>query len=109
MENKKPRRKISSQFKAQLVLEYIKGLKSQAEICRENVISPSLFAKWCRQFQQDIHKVFEDAKSNNSQREQLTRLEQIIGKQAIEIDFLKEARQRFNLWEKDRLSERKYW
>lgn len=80
-----------------MVLEYIKGLKSQAEICRENVISLSLFAKWCRQFHQSVHKVFEDAKNSNSQREQLTRLQQIIGRQAIEIDFLKEARQRFNL------------
>lgn len=97
MENKKSRRKISSQFKAQLVLEYIKGVRSQAEICRENVISPSLFAKWCRQFQQNVHKVFDDPRGNNVQAEQITKLERIIGKQTIEIDFLKEARQRFNL------------
>lgn len=45
MENKKPKRKLSSQFKAQLVLEYLKGAKSQAEICRENALSPRLFAK----------------------------------------------------------------
>jgi len=77
-------------------MEYIKGIKSQAEICRENALSPSLFAKWCRQFQQNIHRIFEDPR-NNSQSEQIEKLERIIGKQAIEIDFLKEAHRRFNL------------
>lgn len=88
MENKKPKRNFSSQFKSQLVLEYVKGLKSQAEICRENAISPSLFTKWCRQFQENIHLIFDDAQENSWQG-QITNLEQIIGKQAIEIDFLK--------------------
>ncbi len=97
MENKKPRRKLTSQFKSQIVLEYLRGSKSQTEICRENAIGSSLFAKWCRQFYQNIHKVFDDPRSSNNQTEQLAKLEQIIGKQTIEIDFLKEARQRFNL------------
>jgi transposase-like protein len=96
MENKKPRRKLTSQFKSQVVLEYLKGGKSQAEICRENAISPSLFAKWCRQFQENIHKIFEDFRNSNDQAEQIAKLEQIIGKQTIEIDFLKEARRRLN-------------
>jgi len=63
MENRKPRRKLSSQLKAQLVMEYIKGIKSQAEICRENALSSGLFAKWYRQFQENIHQVFEDTQN----------------------------------------------
>jgi len=88
MENKKPRRKLSGQFKAQLVLEYLKGVKSQTEICRENTISPSLFAKWCRQFQERVPLIFDDSQKNE-QAEQIARLEQIVGRQTIEIDFLK--------------------
>lgn len=97
MENKKPRRKLTDQFKSQVVLEYLRGGKSQTEICRENAISPSLLAKWCRQFQQNIHKIFDDPRGSNNQAEQMSKLEKIIGRQAIEIDFLKEARQKFNL------------
>jgi transposase-like protein len=97
MENKKPRRKFNSQFKAQLVLEYLRGIKSEAEICRESAISPSLFAKWYRQFQENAYKVFEDFRNNNHQAEQIAKLEQISGRQTIEIDFLKEVCQRFNL------------
>ncbi len=97
MENKKPRRKLTGQFKSQVVLEYLRGGKSQAEICRENAISSSLFAKWCRQFQENVHKIFEEFRNSNDQAEQIAKLEQIIGKQTIEIDFLKEARRRIGL------------
>jgi transposase-like protein len=86
MQDKKPRRKLSSQFKARLVLEHLKGVKSQAEICRENALSPSLFAKWCQQFQERAPLIFDN---QNNQAEQMTKLEQIVGRQAIEIDFLK--------------------
>ena len=88
MENRKPRRKLSGQFKAQLVLEHLRGVKSQAEICRENAISPSLFAKWCRQFQERAPLIFDDSQKNKP-AEQMAKLEQIVGRQAIEIDFLK--------------------
>lgn len=81
-------------------MEYIKGVKSQAEICRENALSPSLFTKWYRQFQENVYRVFEDPRNNN-QSEQIEKLERIIGRQTIEIDFLKEARRRFNLWPED--------
>ncbi len=94
--NKKPKRKLSGQFKARLVIEYIKGIKSQADICRENALSPNLFAKWYRQFQENVHQIFEGSR-NNDQLKQIERLEKIIGKQTIEIDFLKEAHYKFNL------------
>jgi transposase-like protein len=94
MENKKPRRKLSSQFKTQLVMEYLRGVKSQAEICRENAITPSLFTKWCRQFQERVPSIFDDSQKNN-QAEQMAKLEQIVGRQAIEIDFLKRGLRMF--------------
>ncbi len=88
MNNTTKRRKLSSQLKTQLVMEYIKGSKSQAEICRENVIGANLLSKWVRQFQEKAHLVFEDFRKNK-QEEKITKLEQIIGKQTIEINFLK--------------------
>ena len=88
MSNKSPRRKLSGQLKFQLILEYLKGSKSQAEICRENLLSPGLFAKWLNQFQQNVHLIFENQEINN-QEQKVIKLEQIIGQQAVEIDFLK--------------------
>lgn len=94
MENKRPRRKLSSQFKSQLVLEHLKGVKSQAEICRENAIASSLFVKWCQQFQERVPLIFDDSTQSN-QAEQMAKLEQIVGRQAIEIDFLKRGLRMF--------------
>lgn len=82
------KRNFSSQFKTQLVMEYIKGSKSRAEICRENNLCSSLFAKWLTKFQENAHLIFEDDKKNQ-QEERASKLEQIIGRQAVEIDFLK--------------------
>ena len=88
MNNKSLRRKLSGQLKFQLILQYLKGSKSQSEICRENLLSPGLFAKWLNQFQQSAHLIFESQDANN-QEQKITKLEQIIGQQAVEIDFLK--------------------
>ncbi len=88
MTNKSPRRKLSGQLKFQLILQYLKGSKSQADICRENLLSPGLFAKWLNQFEQNAHLVFENPEAN-SQEQQIQKLEQIIGQQAVQIDFLK--------------------
>lgn len=87
-QTKKTRRKLSSQFKTQLVMEYLKGSKSRADLCRENILSPSVLAKWIGQFQKNAHLIFED-QERNGQQEKMNKLEQIIGRQAVEIDFLK--------------------
>lgn len=82
--NKK--RIFSGQFKAKLVTEYLKGLKSRAEICKEHAIGSNLLDKWTRQFEESSHLIFEN---QDNQEEKIEKLERIIGKQAIEIDFLK--------------------
>ncbi len=82
--NKK--RTFSGQFKAKLVMEYLKGLKFKSEICKENVISFGLLDKWLRQFEENCPLLFEN---KDNQEEKIEKLERIIGKQTIEIDFLK--------------------
>jgi Transposase and inactivated derivatives len=84
----KIRRTHSASFKARLVLEFLKGVKSQSEICREHALAPSLFGKWITQFEQRMEKVFEDAGTNEHEHK-IEKLEHIVGRQAIEIDFLK--------------------
>ncbi|MCD6169887.1 MAG: transposase [Candidatus Latescibacteria bacterium] len=44
------RRSYSPQFKAEVVLEALKGEKSAAQICRERSISHDLSTRWRRQF-----------------------------------------------------------
>ena len=43
---KRRRRSFTPQFKAQVVLEVLSGLKSQAEIARQHKLKPELAARW---------------------------------------------------------------
>jgi len=84
------RRKHTAELKTKVVLELIKEVKSQAEICRENAIHTNLLNKWREQFLQRVNLIFSnDGQRKDNLEKEKAKLEQIIGKQAIEIDFLK--------------------
>ncbi len=40
------RRSFSAEFKAQVVLQYLSGEASQAELCRKHNLKPNLIANW---------------------------------------------------------------
>jgi len=89
------KRKYTSQFKASLAIQYLKGGKTQAEICRENSINPNLLNKWVNQFQNQASQIFERGKQNEYEKK-VEKLERIIGKQTVEIDFLKRGLSMFS-------------
>lgn len=89
------KRKYTSQFKASLAIQYLKGGKTQAEICRENSINPNLLNKWVNQFQDQASQIFDRGKQNEHERK-VEKLERIIGKQTVEIDFLKRGLSMFS-------------
>lgn len=93
MNSPKQKRNFTSQFKTRIVLEHVKGIKSQSEICREHAICPSLFSKWKTQFEKNAPLIFEDNKKKNQEIEKIEKLERIIGKQTVELDFLKRGLQ----------------
>lgn len=82
------KRKYPSQFKTNLVIQYLKGGKTQSEICREHSINPNLLNKWAGQFQNQASSIFDQGKQNEHQKK-VEKLERIIGQQTVEIDFLK--------------------
>jgi transposase-like protein len=43
---KRRRRSFTPQFKAQVVLEVLAGLKSRAEVARQHKLKPELIARW---------------------------------------------------------------
>jgi len=89
------RRNYSPEFKARIVLEYLQG-KSPSELCREHALSVNLLYKWHREFREGLKNVFLRNKQQEGQQVKIEKLEQIIGKQAIEIDFLKRGLVRLN-------------
>jgi len=81
------RKAYSSVVKFQAVLEVIKG-KAVGEVARLYGFHPTLFPRWKRQFEEKGPGIFEDRKTDESQKkiEELTRM---IGKKEIEIELLK--------------------
>jgi len=86
------RRKFTSKFKIKVVLEALKERQSISEMARKYELHVQQISKWKREFLDKAESVFDGAlKSKKTQEEeQKDHLLKVIGKQKIELDFLKE-------------------
>ena len=87
----KPKRSLRPEFKFQLVLETLRGEKSQTEIAREYDAHPQLLTNWRKQFFSEGPKIFTDKKQERRKDKKVEELEKLIGRQTIEIQFLKKV------------------
>ena len=89
--NKRAKKVHSSKVKFQVVLEAIKGEQNQSSIARSYGINSNLITRWKEQFLSNGHLIFETSNSGASkeQEQKIQELEQIIGKQTVEIALLK--------------------
>lgn len=85
------RRSFSAEFKAQVVLQYLSGEASQAELCRKHNLKPNLIANWKAAVLDRLHTVFEADLAIDADRVRIAELEQLVGRQAYELDVLKKA------------------
>jgi len=93
---------VSRRKKMAIVLEGLKGVKSVAEICREQKISQVLYYRWRDKFLESGRKgLINGTSDDNHHKGEIERLQKIIGKQAIQIEILKKQR---SYWEQDRNS-----
>ena len=86
-------RKFSLEFKKNLVEEIKSGALTIAQAVRQHELSPTLIYRWRDQY--------EHGKLNNKPTERgafenkIAELERKVGQQAMEIDLLKKARERY--------------
>lgn len=85
------RRSFSPQFKAQTVLDLLTGVANQAEICRRHNLSPQLLARWKATVLEQLHCLFEDESRPSPEQARISELEQLVGRQALELEILKKA------------------
>jgi transposase len=80
------------EFKFQVVLEYLKG-RTQTELSRQYDINQQLITNWKKQLLEKAPLIFSSsAKNQNKTKEKkVEELEKIIGRQTIEIQFLKKV------------------
>ena len=84
------RRRFSSDFKLQCVLDIVSGRKSPAQICREHNISESSLSRWRQQFIEEAPKIFENGSSAKSaEAQRIAELERLVGKLTLELEASK--------------------
>lgn len=83
-------RNWSVEDKLAIVLEGLKEKRSVAEICREHQISQALYYRWRDKFLEGGKKGLVNGSDNdNFYKNEIEKLQRIIGKQAIQIEILK--------------------
>lgn len=88
---KKKRRTHSAEFKSQVALEAIKGIKTLSEIAREYEVHPVQVTQWKKELQERLPEVFGRKSAFDEQKaeKQEQRLHQKIGQLTVEVDWLK--------------------
>lgn len=90
--SKQTRRKFSSEFKAKVALEAVKGQYTLAELSTKFDISPVVISKWKGEFLENMSSVFEKGQSRKADDDPvLDGLYAEIGKLKVENDFLKKS------------------
>ena len=90
---KRKRRRFTPEFKAEIVLEAIRGETSQAELCRRHNLSEDQLSKWKQRFLENAATLFETGdKCSQNAAERIAHLEQRVEKLTVALDIHKKAK-----------------
>lgn len=85
------RRTFTPEFKAQVVLEELTGVKDQAEICRKHRLRSQVFSRWRKEFLERAPEIFATEPSRGDEQERIAELERMIGRLTMELEGAKKA------------------
>ena len=87
----RPKRSFPADLKAQVVLQLLTGAASQAELCRKHNLKPQLVSHWKDAVVERMHMLFDVNDETALLHVRIAELEQLVGRQALEIEILKKA------------------
>ena len=87
------RRNFTPEFKAEVVLEALRGESSQAELCRRHNLSEQQLSKWKQQVVENVATLFVSSTDQQSSEsaERIAQLEQLVGRLTVALDIQKKA------------------
>lgn len=92
MSRRSKRRTLSPQFKFQVALEALRGLRSINEIAADHKVHPSQVTAWKKELAECGSSLFERKNGRNHEQEQLQErteeLERTLGRVVVEKEFL---------------------
>jgi transposase-like protein len=85
------RKTFSSEFKAKVALEAIKGYKSMNELAKEYQVHPNAIGNWKKEVLENLPEIFSQKRGPKTaaNSELIEQLYKQIGKQQVELDWLK--------------------
>jgi len=86
----KQRRKHTAEFKAQVALEAVRGVKTVSEIASQYEIHPVMVSNWKKELINQVADIFarEKAKKKADPDRDSARLERKIGQLTMEVEWL---------------------
>jgi transposase len=93
---RRARRTFTPEFKAEVVLALLRGEQSHAELCRQHQLSPTLLSLWKQTFLDRLSLVFQSDERRQLEDQRIADLEQLVGRQALELEVLKKASRLLN-------------
>jgi len=88
---KRRRRSFTPQFKAQVVLEVLAGLKSPSEIARQQKLNPELIARWKDIALEGLGSLFQGEGQRGEDQHRIAELERMVGRLTMELEVAKKA------------------
>lgn len=91
----KTRRKFPAKFKADLVIELLKGEKDLNSLAAEHGISPNLLRNWKKEFLDNAQLAFEDTSQStlkeklSEERREKEQYAKKVGQLTMQVDWLK--------------------
>jgi len=85
------RRAFTPEFKAQVVLEELSGIKDRGEICREYRLRPQVFSRWREEFLERAPEIFATERSRGDEQERIAGLEQMVGRLTMQLEVAKKV------------------
>jgi len=86
------RRTFTPEFKAQVVLEELSGIKDKAEMCREYRLRLQVFSRWREEFLERAPEIFATKRSRGDEQERSAELELMVGRLTMQLEAAKESR-----------------
>ena len=86
------RRRFTAKFKAEVVLEALRGETSQAELCRRYTLSENQVSTWKRQFLENAETFFGSPEQHaDASNARIAQLEQLVGRLTLALEIQKKA------------------
>jgi transposase-like protein len=95
---KAKRKRHSAAFKAKVALDALIGVKTVAQIARENNIHPIQVSQWKTTLREHLPDVFDPgSREDKDQQELIAALHQKIGELTVDLDWLKKKSKQLGL------------